>query len=245
MKITYIYHSSFLVELENCVLLFDYYKGTIPPFSPSKHLFVFVSHKHQDHFQFSIFQLANQYPNITFVLSKDMKMNESYMERKKIPVCARNKIHYIGKNCSLELFINHTSETIQIQTLRSTDSGVAFVLLAENYHIYHAGDLNDWIWKEEEEKSNKDMTKCFQTEINKLKGAHFDIAFLPLDPRQEEYFLNGFHYFMTITHTTYAFPMHFWEDFSIIDHLLSLHDSQAYQENIVRIENSGQNWQLF
>ena len=27
MKITFIYHSSFAVELENCVLVFDYYGG--------------------------------------------------------------------------------------------------------------------------------------------------------------------------------------------------------------------------
>ena len=44
MDITYIYHSSFLVELQEYILLFDYYEGELPPLNPKKHLLVFVSH---------------------------------------------------------------------------------------------------------------------------------------------------------------------------------------------------------
>ena len=36
MKITYISHSGFAVELENHIFLFDYYKGEIPKFDPKK-----------------------------------------------------------------------------------------------------------------------------------------------------------------------------------------------------------------
>ena len=36
MKITYIHHSSFSVELERSVLLFDYFQGEIPEFDPEK-----------------------------------------------------------------------------------------------------------------------------------------------------------------------------------------------------------------
>ena len=32
MKVTYIEHSCFSVELDNSILLFDYYKGEIPDF---------------------------------------------------------------------------------------------------------------------------------------------------------------------------------------------------------------------
>ena len=35
MKVTYIHHSSFLAELENSYLLFDYYQGAIPTFTCS------------------------------------------------------------------------------------------------------------------------------------------------------------------------------------------------------------------
>ena len=36
LKITYIHHSSFSVELENAVILFDYFKGTLPEFPAGK-----------------------------------------------------------------------------------------------------------------------------------------------------------------------------------------------------------------
>ena len=45
MKITYIHHSSFVVEdkTENghqIVLIFDYFEGTLPEFSPEAYLYV-------------------------------------------------------------------------------------------------------------------------------------------------------------------------------------------------------------
>ena len=48
MKVTYIYHSGFAVELDNCILLFDYYKGELPRWEKNKMIYVFASHKHQD-----------------------------------------------------------------------------------------------------------------------------------------------------------------------------------------------------
>ena len=55
LKITYIEHSGFLLETENAVFLFDYYKGALPQINPQKPLFVFVSHKHGDHYNPDIF----------------------------------------------------------------------------------------------------------------------------------------------------------------------------------------------
>ena len=60
MKITYIHHSSFCVELENSILLFDYFKGELPEFNKDKKLYVFASHFHQDHFDKCIFEIAKQ-----------------------------------------------------------------------------------------------------------------------------------------------------------------------------------------
>ena len=43
MKVTFIYHSSYFVELDHCCLLFDYYQGDIP--QVGKPLYVFASHR--------------------------------------------------------------------------------------------------------------------------------------------------------------------------------------------------------
>ena len=50
MKVTFIEHSGFMVEMEQNVLLFDYYQGEIPSFDGSKTLYVFASHSHADHY---------------------------------------------------------------------------------------------------------------------------------------------------------------------------------------------------
>lgn len=85
MKITYIHHSSFSVELERSVLLFDYFQGEIPEFDPEKSVYVFASHKHHDHYDKKIFELAERYPHILFILSGDIRMNSKYMDRIGIP----------------------------------------------------------------------------------------------------------------------------------------------------------------
>lgn len=77
MKITYIHHSSFCVELKNSILLFDYFQGELPKFDKDKKLYIFASHFHQDHFNKSIFEIAQNYPDVTYILSKDIKKKRS------------------------------------------------------------------------------------------------------------------------------------------------------------------------
>ncbi|WMJ87361.1 MBL fold metallo-hydrolase [Anaerocolumna sp. MB42-C2] len=253
MKITYIHHSGFCAETETAVMLFDYYKGMIPLFDKKKHIFVFSSHKHQDHFNFEIFELAKIYPEITFILSSDIRMNKSYMDRKNIPESIRPNIHYINKNVIETYPINSNTEdgypdlspddkssSLLVETLTSTDEGVAFIVTINGKVIYHAGDLNWWSWEGETKEEYADMTDRFQKEIFKIKGRFFDAAFLPLDPRQEDRFWWGFDYFMKSTETVHAFPMHFWKDYTIISKLKNMEISKEYFNRIVDIKEEGQ-----
>jgi L-ascorbate metabolism protein UlaG (beta-lactamase superfamily) len=243
MIITYIHHSSFSIEMEDVVMLFDYYKGNIPSFDRTKQIYVFSSHKHHDHFDLSIFQLVNHYPNITFLLSKDIRMSGSFMNRNNIPESVKEKIIYVGKNETLTLPIGNDSSMqnpITLETLESTDEGIAFLITYKDKVIYHAGDLNWWTWKGETEKEYEDMTRRFKNEVDKLKDRHIDVAFLPLDVRQEERFFWGFDYFMKTTDTTQAFPMHFWSDYSVIPHLKNLEEAKEYAHKVADITKEDQ-----
>lgn len=231
LRVTYIYHSGFLVELEQSVFLFDYWKGEIPSVSMEKELYVFVSHKHRDHFNIQIFGLALLYPKIHFILSKEVKMNEAYMDRKGIPVQARDKILYVTGNRE------YLIKDCKIETLISTDSGVAFIAESEGKTIYHAGDLNWWIWGEETDAVNKSMQEAYAREINKLRGRKIDVAFLPLDPRQGKYFYYGLDYFMRQTDTKSVYPMHCWGDETVVMRLLSLPQSLDYRDKIIKIKD--------
>ena len=73
MKITYIHHSSFLVELEHVSMLFDYYAGQLPEIRKDRPLVVFASHFHGDHFAPVIFDLAKDREDVTFSLKTSAK----------------------------------------------------------------------------------------------------------------------------------------------------------------------------
>jgi hypothetical protein len=88
------------------------------------------------------------------------------------------------------------------------------------------------------------MTKNFKDEINKISGKEIDLAFLPLDPRQEELYSLGFDYFMQNTRTSVAFPMHFWLDYSIIEKFKNSEEASKYSNKIIDISFEGQTFQI-
>ncbi|MGL4911041.1 MAG: MBL fold metallo-hydrolase, partial [Romboutsia sp.] len=202
MKITYIHHSSFSVELDTCTLLFDYFKGDLPKFNKDKKLYVFSSHQHYDHFDPIIFSLEKEYENVTYILSDDITVNES-----------KNTV-FVKPNSRLKI------DNLNIQTLESTDLGVAFIVSVDGKNIYHAGDLNWWHWEGElSDEENEQMGERYKKEINKIKNMNFDVAFIPLDSRQGVQYYLGFDTFMKNTNTKNAFPIHFWRTYRIIDML--------------------------
>lgn len=244
MKVQYIKHSGFLVEFEKVAFVFDYYEGAFDLPDCKKHLYFFVSHKHADHFSFAIFEYAKKYPHITFVLSNDIKMNEAYMNRKGVCQEAREHIVYAHKNQTFSLDLG-----LQVETLTSTDEGVAYIITYREEEkppasIYHAGDLNWWTWLGETQEEYEDMTKRFQTEMKKLDGRMFDLAFVPLDPRQEERFYWGLDCFARTAAAKRIVPMHCWEDYSVIPKLKELEEAKPYVSNIVDVHHCGE-WLKF
>ncbi|MCI8514918.1 MAG: MBL fold metallo-hydrolase [Lachnospiraceae bacterium] len=243
MKVTYIGHSGFSVELSGCVLLFDYYQGKLPVFAPEKALFVFVSHKHADHFQHGIFALAGEHPHVRYILSKDTKMSEKYRQRIGIPEEAEGNIFYIGKN--ERMTCQAANAEVSVRTLESTDEGVAFVVEAEGKRIYHAGDLNWWTWPgEESEAEYRDMTRRFFDEMKKLENEALDLAFVPLDPRQGERYDWGLDAFMRTVRAAVVFPMHFWEDYGVFDRFFSDPKTEPYRDRVRRIRRPGEVFEL-
>ena len=199
MKITYLDHSGFAVEYKKYVLIFDWYKGKLPEFDSEKEIYVFSSHSHYDHFDRKIFELENIYPNVRYVLSADIT-------EKPVP----SKVWFVIADKEYRI------GNLKVQTLHSTDAGVAFLVYVDDRIIYHAGDLNWWHWEEESEYYNEQMRMDYQKEIHKLKNIRIDVAFVPLDPRQEEQYYLGLDYFMKHTDTKLVFPMHMWGHLSLI-----------------------------
>ena len=227
MKITYIHHSSFAVEMDNCILLFDYFKGNLPNFNKNKKLYVFSSHSHHDHFNKSIFELEKNHPNVEYILSDD------------IQVPSNKNINFIGANKKLLV------DNLEIETLLSSDLGVAFIVRVENKTIYHAGDLNWWHWEgENSPEDNAEAERMFKDSVDKIDGRNIDLAFIPLDPRQGDYYHLGFDYFMKKTNTKISVPMHLWGDYSLIKTFIESEYSLNYKDNIVKIDKENEEFEF-
>ena len=232
MKVTYIGHSGFLVELPSCSCIFDYYEGKIPEIDQSKPLFIFVSHHHHDHFNPEIFHISGP-REIYYILSADTR------KEMREPL-GLSHLHFMKAEESLALTWGEDAHSLRVRTLNSTDCGVAFLLHVEGKNIYHAGDLNWWVWPGESEQYNHNMTANFKRYTEPLKGMDLSAAFLPLDPRQGDWYDKGFSYILENTNTRYAFPMHFWKDFSIIQKYLEIPWGKKYRDRIIIIKVEGQ-----
>lgn len=226
MKVTYLAHSGFLVEMEEAYFLFDYYKGELPKIDREKEWYVFASHAHYDHFRKEIFSFQDMHPDIQYILSSDIPAEE----KENVIFMGPGEHRRIGK--------------LRIETLRSTDAGVAFLIHYAGKTVYHAGDLNWWHWEGETTEYNTQMRRAYQHEINKLQKEKIDVAFVPVDPRLGEQYCLGLDCFMKRTDTKVVFPMHFWEKYDIFSRLALEHCTKEYLERIQNIEKEGQTFLL-
>ena len=230
MKVTYIYHSGFVVECETCTLIFDYYTGELPSFNPELPVYFFASHKHADHFSMSIFKLWNAYEKVTYVMSTDIKCNEKYLTRHGISPEVKEHMIHVGKNQTVLI------DDLTVETLKSTDAGVAFFVTVEGKTLYHAGDLNWWYWEKESKDWNNHMEKQFKEEMQKVNGRQITAAFLPLDPRLQKGYAKGFTWFCDHVDVNYIFPMHMWEDYEVVDRFLEEYGETSYANRIMKVK---------
>lgn len=240
MKVTYLDHSGFLVEMEQAYFLFDYYRGNIPELNKEKPLVVFVSHSHGDHYNRDIYRLITDYPKTQYVLAKDIPVKRLIQEQEQQGVDLGSYILSLRKNTKTELSLWNGTQLV-ITTLKSTDAGVAYFLEYENQTLYHAGDLNLWYWEGETKQYNDNMVRAYQIELEKLKDCPIDVAFVPLDPRLENHAMDGLQLFLEYTQTKKVFPMHMWGEYGIIQKFLN--QFPEHEKQVIRIEHEGQEFE--
>lgn len=239
MKITYIAHSGFLVETEKSLYLFDYFKGEIPKLAADKPLYVFASHRHEDHFNPEIFKLALKHPATKFVLAFDIRVTPRNLSKWGIDESWKEKILTARSKSSYDL-----SKDCWVETLRSTDEGVAFLVTEGDYTIFHAGDLHWWLWEGEDSGWLGTMEANFKREVERIKGRRLDVAFLPLDDRLEQTFYKGMDWYLRSCDVRYAFPMHFWEDDSVVERFQKMDCAKDYDTVICDTVHE-KSWDIF
>ena len=221
-NVTFLAHSGFLVETEEVLLLFDWWKGALPSLPPEKPLLVFASHAHHDHFNPNLFDLDDGTRPVQFLLGEGITPPP-------------------GHGCTvLRGGASLTLPEAAVETLPSTDEGVAFLVRCGSKTIYHAGDLNWWHWEGEPDPWNPRMEADFKRYTEPLRGRVLDLAFLPLDPRQQAAESWGFTYLLDLADVRRAFPMHQWGDYTPTDRLLSARPD--LRDRVVPVSREGQRW---
>lgn len=236
VEIWYLYHSGFAVKSCGKLFIFDYFSNKAANngpvlyngiFSPDEFkdtdVYFFVSHRHHDHYNPVIFDWMKQNPNIRAIISSDVR---GYRPCSSIYVAEPDSSYVIND--------------MYIETFTSTDEGIAFLVKADDTCIYHAGDLHWWHWDGEPDSFNKQMEVRFKAQIRKLKKHHIDIAFLVVDPRQENFSLLGLDWFIKEVECPHIFPMHFSDDYSIMNTIQEFKESTQLKPEIHLINKRGQ-----
>lgn len=229
MQITYLHHSGFFVELEKSCWLFDAYERPAIALPAEKPVYVCVSHSHPDHFNPEIFAWFGAAPQVQFVLARQIRHPDNVrygVPDTRVLRVAPNRSYRVADGC--------------IETLKSTDAGVAFVVQTEQVQLYHAGDLNWWVWPDDTPEEAAGMRQAYFAQLDKLRGRHFDLAFVPLDPRLEDAFDWGLDAFARAVQADRIFPMHFWDDYTVIARLKDRKASAPYRDQVMEITTQNQ-----
>lgn len=241
MQVTFLDHSGFLVETDVVTLLFDWWKGELPAMKPGVPLYVFASHRHEDHFNPQIFALDTWKEEVLddgdrdvyFLLGKGVSLDLLRRRLWGISPETAGKIRVCQGGQVLSL------PQAEIETLTSTDEGVAFlVTLPDGRTVFHAGDLNWWHWEGEDKGWNRNMEANFKRYTQPLQGRRIDLAMLPLDPRLGEAGFWGPAYFLEKADIRRFLPMHQWGDFDFTRKFLEKHP--AFTDLAAPVERTGQ-----
>jgi len=204
-------------------MLFDYWRDpryeddpqcAMPPLlddlPDDRPLYVFVSHHHKDHLNTGIFSWQERFGRIHYVMSKDTaRFCRRYLRDDSIwrgPKVSADKVTVLkpGERWS--------DGTMEVCAFGSTDTGCSYLLRIGGESIFHAGDLNAWIWKDESTPAE------VATDLRRYEAILKDIAaespeigyvMFPVDSRIGTDYFTGARMFAELIRVGHFFPMHF------------------------------------
>lgn len=189
MRLVYIYHSGFALEADGFSILIDYFKDSDP--DPAKGyvrsellkragtLYILASHFHPDHFHSEVLKWKEQKPDIKYIFSKDI------LKRRRAKA---DDAIYLKKGDAYQ------DELLTIKAFGSTDVGISFLIETEGRRIFHAGDLNNWHWKDEstpQEVAEAEGNYLKELDIIATETSVMDLVMFPVDPRLSTDFMRG------------------------------------------------------
>ena len=221
LTVRYIYHSCFVLENDEIVVVFDYWKDPLGYLhdilsATQKTVYVFVSHFHEDHYNAEILNWGRGDSRIK--TRPRLMLSYDTVRRRRVQ---RNLVRDI---MNPEHF--YEDEYLRANYYRSTDIGVAVALtFSDGTTVFHAGDLNNWYFADGEnlKVSLDEMEGMYMAVVRSVRSdiEHFNHVMLPIDPRLGSNMLRSSMQWLNKIYTDNFYPMHFWDQFSLIENCLS------------------------
>ncbi len=229
MNLTFLAHSGFVIETQKAILVFDYYQDPAHildrQLEGEKPCLFLVSHNHEDHWNQAILDYGKQNSgHCRYVLERAVAKTEAV----QIGLAPDNYL-------TVEAGDRITADQLKIPGLltlncyRSNDEGVAFLLETDEGFIYHAGDLNDWNWGDQDAPYYE---RTYREELAKLQadlsGRRLAMAMVPVDHRLGDKALSGAIIFAAMIQTDLLVPMHLNGDPDLPRKLAENMDTSCY-----------------
>lgn len=223
-SLTYVWHDCFVYRSSRCVIVFDYWRdcdgvlyGPVEPVTDILEecdglpVYVVVSHHHKDHFNRHVFEWASRFRSVRFVVSRDIARAVRYLLKEGGSYSGRLRV---DPECVTVLGEGDVYEdgVVRVSAFGSTDIGNSYVVEADGLTLFHAGDLNAWIWKDEStaaevEASVREFER--RVEVVRSRFPHVDYAMFPVDARIGRDWWEGAWRFVRMIDTGCFIPMHF------------------------------------
>ena len=218
MTLTYIFHSGFAIETDNCILVFDYWMDpsggmqSMLSSDKNKNVYVFASHFHEDHFTREIFRWREHRECIFYILSKDI-FRHRRAKKDEADV-------WMSKGTVWE------DRNVKVCAMGSNDSGVSWIVEVGGKTIFHAGDLCNWYarYLNSADMSDEIFSEEFGVSVNPVaeekrflgelkdirkKTGRFDLVMFPVDGRIGNGYTLGARQFIERFEVGVFVPMHF------------------------------------
>ncbi len=240
-SLTYIWHDGFVLRIPGVgAVIFDYWrdpreKGVTEPSwvtelkERGEKVWILVSHHHKDHFVKKIFEWSAGWENVHYIISKDVAKFVRHMLR---PDSLWNGVRVPQSQLTvLSPGETWSDGTVTVNAFGSTDLGNSYVVEAGGLHVFHAGDLNAWIWKDESTPAEVEAETRRFTDILSEISARFptlDVAMMPVDSRIGSDYFTGASLLVREIDVKLFVPMHFG--------LGDVDDQPRYQADALRFE---------
>lgn len=203
-------------------MIFDYWLDPLsdesnkdfPPFLNSfdadMRIYVLVSHHHKDHFNRRIFLWEKRFPNIRFIISQDVYNTVKYMMEE-------GRLYAGFRPSRKNIFVLSPGEeyrdtVLKVKAFRSTDIGNSYAIEIDAFKVFHAGDLNAWLWLDESSEEEVAVARLeFEEIISEISSEYpsFDLVMFPVDSRLGRDYWWGAKYFVDSIAVSLFLPMHF------------------------------------